>query len=86
MEGNLDIYLNHVHVQVISNDGKLLGGTNYNKLLKMLANITCLAKVISRSKAKIKHSCNALYELIMEFKKDPLYQRISPPCPCRMSP
>lgn len=49
------------------------GGTNYNKSLMVHANISCSAKVINRPKAKIRHSFNALCELLTEFKKGPLY-------------
>lgn len=49
------------------------GGTNYNKLLMLHANSSFSAKVINRPKAKLRHSCNALYELLMELKKGPLY-------------
>lgn len=45
------------------------GGTNYNKLLMVHANISCSAKVINRPKSKLRHSCNALYELLMELNK-----------------
>lgn len=49
------------------------GGTNYNKLLMVHANISCSAKVINRPEAKLRNSCNALYELLMELEKGPLY-------------
>lgn len=66
------------------------GGTNYNKLLMVHANISCSAKVINRPKAKLRHSCNALYEFLMELKKRALfilfYQRMSSPSPWRMIP
>lgn len=36
------------------------GGTNYDKLLKVVANSRCLGKLINRPKANLKHM-NVLY-------------------------